>query len=85
LGSLLGSVLYPRSLLAPQLWMGILHGPDLCPRILHGAKLSVPWRRPDLGSGILRRQRLAILHWLGLRPYIFRGRPGLELRQQGLG
>jgi hypothetical protein len=73
-------------LLAPQLWVGSLYGPNhLCPRILHGTDMSMLLRRPDLCWGILRNLCLGILYGLGLRPYPFLGRPALELRQQGFG
>jgi len=40
-------------LFPPDLFSGILHRPDLCPRILVGPDLSVLFHGPDLWSGIL--------------------------------
>ncbi len=66
----------------------ILPGPDLCPCILHGSDVSVLLHGPDLWSGILHNLYWGILYGLDgmyghdLCPYIFLGRPSLELLQQ---
>src|SRR5260370_2402414 len=90
---LCGPNLYPCILLPPDLCSGILHGPDLCPRILYGPDPSVLLHGPDR-LGIFHNLFWDILHHLcwvtlyglyrhDLCPYIFLGRPSLELLQQG--
>jgi hypothetical protein len=50
---LLGPVLYLGILFRPDL-SGVVHRPDLRPRILHGPDLSVLLHRPDICPGIMQ-------------------------------
>jgi hypothetical protein len=62
-------------LLPPDLCSGLLHMPDLCPRILEGSDPSV------LLHGLVRC--LGILRGPTLCPCSFLGYPSLELLEQG--
>ena len=89
LGILHGPVLGSCILLATDVCSGIFR--ELCSGIFFFTRMpdvSVLLHGPDLCSGTLHDLCLGILYGLyglDLCPYIFPGRPSLELREQGFG
>ena len=78
----------PGSLLPPDFFCGILHGPCLCPRMMNGQDMSVLLHGPKRCSGIFRNLRRSILNGLsgpGLCLRILIRQPALESPEQGFG